>query len=161
MRAVLSVGSNKGDRQEHLRSVIRDFAEEVLAVSPLYSTPPWGGVEQPHFYNAVILLETERTPHTLLYACQALENAALRRREQHWGPRTLDVDIVTCVRDGVEVQSEIPQLILPHPYAKERAFVLVPWLAVDSMATLGGRAIADLVAELDTRDITMVAKEWV
>ncbi|WJZ03687.1 2-amino-4-hydroxy-6-hydroxymethyldihydropteridine diphosphokinase [Corynebacterium freiburgense] len=161
MHVVLSVGSNIGDRTAHLRSAVNGFSEEIVGVSPLYQTPPWGGVDQDDFYNAVLLLETQRSPEEILRHGQSLEREAARSRVQHWGPRTLDVDIVTCVRNGHEVRSRTPELLLPHPYAHQRAFVLIPWVALVPNATLGGRAISELVAELDTQDISLVAKEWV
>lgn len=161
MRAVLSIGSNLGDRAANLRGVVAGLGESVVAVSPLYATPPWGGVEQPDFYNAILIVETSRTPVQLLRAGLALEDAAYRRRATRWGPRTLDVDLVTCVVDGVEVCSDTEELRLPHPHAASRAFVLVPWLAVEPEAVLGGYRVAELVAGLDTSGIVMVAKEWV
>lgn len=161
MRTVLSIGSNLGERADYLRGVVAGFGAEVVAVSPLYSTPPWGGVVQEDFLNAVLVLETARTPLQLLRAGQALEAAACRRRDTRWGPRTLDVDVITCVVDGSEVRMDSEELTLPHPRAAERAFVLVPWLAVEPDAVLGGYSVADFVAAVDTAGITMVAKEWV
>lgn len=138
---VLSIGSNLGDRLAHLQSVVDGLGEAVTAVSPVYETDAWGGIEQGPFLNAVVLADdSARDPHGWLRRAHELEDAAQRVREQRWGPRTLDVDLVV-VRDGagdstVEVSVHDDVLTLPHPYAHVRAFVLVPWLAVDPHATL-------------------------
>lgn len=132
-RAVLSMGSNIGDSVAHLQSVVDGLGSAVVAVSPVYSTAPWGGVEQQDFYNAVVVVDDpEADAAEWLRRSQALEEAADRVREQRWGPRSLDVDVVDC--EGV-VSSD-PALTLPHPRAHLRAFVLVPWLDVDPVATL-------------------------
>jgi len=132
-RAVLSIGSNIGDSVAHLQSVVDGLGSAVVAVSPVYSTAPWGGVEQQDFYNAVVVVDDpEADAAEWLRRSQALEEAADRVREQRWGPRSLDVDVVDC--EGV-VSSD-PALTLPHPRAHLRAFVLVPWLDVEPDATL-------------------------
>lgn len=152
-RAVLSVGSNVGDRLAHLRAVVDRMQPYLGAVSPVYETPPWGPVSQPDYLNAVILASDERAdPRTWLARARAAEDAAGRLRDVRWGPRTLDVDIVAV--DNVE-QSD-PDLTLPHPRAAERAFVLVPWLAVDPEARLPGGSVADLVALLPPSEISAV-----
>jgi len=156
-RAVLSIGSNLGDRLAHLRSVVDEFADCLVAVSPVYATAPWGGVEQDDFLNAVLVVDDDaREPADWLAAGQRLEQAAHRVREMHWGARTLDVDVVWCARDGEPVVSADPLLTLPHPRAHERAFVLVPWLAVQPEATLvvAGveRPVGDWLADLDVAE---------
>jgi 2-amino-4-hydroxy-6-hydroxymethyldihydropteridine diphosphokinase len=151
--AVLSVGSNMGDRLAHLQSVVDGLGKAVCALSPVYETDPWGGVDQDSFLNAVLVAEDrELDGHGWLRRGQELERAADRVREKHWGPRTLDVDVISCRDGAVEVVSHDDELTLPHPYAHQRAFVLIPWLAVDPAATVmvGGepRSIASLLAEL-------------
>ncbi|RQO44779.1 2-amino-4-hydroxy-6-hydroxymethyldihydropteridine diphosphokinase [Rhodococcus sp. KBW08] len=132
-RAVLSIGSNIGDSVAHLQSVVDGLGSAVVAVSPVYSTAPWGGVEQQDFFNAVVVVDDpEADAAEWLRRSQALEEAADRVREQRWGPRSLDVDVVDC--EGV-VSSDLV-LTLPHPRAHLRAFVLVPWLDVEPDATL-------------------------
>ncbi len=152
-RAVLSVGSNIGDRRAQLRSVVTAFDGEVQAVSPVYSTAPWGGVEQDDFYNITVIVEGGRSAREWLVAGAELERAAERTREVRWGPRTLDVDVITVDVDGRPVRSDDPILTLPHPRAAQRAFVLVPWLDADAEATLptatGPVWVKDLVAQLD------------
>jgi len=136
-RAVLSIGSNVGDRLAHLRSVVEALGPRLVGVSAVYSTAPWGGVEQEDFLNAVVVGEdAEFGPRDWLRFGRELEAAAERVRVQRWGPRSLDVDVVTCRTDGSEVRSDDPELILPHPRAHERAFVLVPWLDIEPEAVL-------------------------
>ena len=94
IRAVLSIGANLGDARAALRTVADEFAGETIARSAVFATPPWGGVEQGDFLNAVLIVEVDQSPLELLRRGQALENAAGRVREVHWGPRTLDVDVV-------------------------------------------------------------------
>ncbi len=134
---ILSIGSNLGDRLAHLQSVVDGLGDAVTAVSPVYETDAWGGVEQGPFLNAVVLGDDPALdPHGWLRRAHELEDAAQRIREQRWGPRTLDVDLVVAHDGGGEVAVDDDVLTLPHPYAHVRAFVLVPWLAVDPRATL-------------------------
>ncbi|MER5782208.1 2-amino-4-hydroxy-6-hydroxymethyldihydropteridine diphosphokinase [Streptomyces mobaraensis] len=149
--AVLSLGSNLGNRLETLQGAV-DALEDtpglrVKAVSPVYETEPWG-VEpgsQPSYFNAVVLVKTTLPPASLLERGHAIEEAFERVRDERWGPRTIDVDIVTYQ----DVISDDPLLTLPHPRAHERAFVLVPWYDVDPDAVVPGRGpIADLLAGL-------------
>ncbi|AEV72787.1 2-amino-4-hydroxy-6-hydroxymethyldihydropteridine pyrophosphokinase [Mycolicibacterium rhodesiae NBB3] len=151
---VLSIGSNLGDRLARLQSVVDGLGDAVRAVSPVYETDPWGGVEQDPFLNAVVLADDAALDgRGWLHRAQEFERAAQRVREERWGPRTLDVDLVMCSDGGREVTSDDDELTLPHPLAHERAFVLVPWLAVDPAAvlTVGGerRSVVKLLAELD------------
>ncbi|HUR13648.1 MAG TPA: 2-amino-4-hydroxy-6-hydroxymethyldihydropteridine diphosphokinase [Mycobacteriales bacterium] len=140
MVAVLSLGSNVGDRLAHLRAGVAVL--EPVAVSPVYETAPWGGVVQDDFLNVVVLCSYD-APEAWRRATLA-EDQAGRVRDVRWGPRTLDVDVV--VADGAD-----PALELPHPRAHERAFVLVPWLDVDPDAELPGRGrVADLVVDRST-----------
>lgn len=141
-RAVLSVGSNMGDRLDHLQGAIDLLAQDVdvIAVSDVYETAPVGGPEQDDFLNAVLMVETTLSPYELLALCQRVEAAHQRVREVHWGPRTLDVDII-AMDDAL---LDDPVLTLPHPRARERAFVCVPWLDVDPGARISGESVAEL-----------------
>lgn len=145
-RAVLSLGSNLGDRLAHLRAAVHGFGAAVVAASPVYETAPWGGVAQPDFLNAVLVVDDPGTDAWgWLRRGQALEDASGRVREVRWGPRTLDVDVVTVD----DVHSTDPDLLLPHPGTPERATVLRPWLDVDPTATLPGHGpVTDLLAAL-------------
>jgi 2-amino-4-hydroxy-6-hydroxymethyldihydropteridine diphosphokinase len=149
-RAVLSLGSNLGDRLPHLRAAVAGFADALVAASPVYETAPWGGVEQDDFLNAVLIVDDAGTDAWgWLRRGQALEAAAGRVREVRWGPRTLDVDVVTVDAAEGPVLSTDPALLLPHPGTPERATVLRPWLDVDPAAVLPGHGpVAALLAAL-------------
>lgn len=154
MRVVLSIGSNLGDRLAHLQSVVDGLGPVLRAVSPVYETDAWGGVEQGPFLNAVLVADDPKLDaHGWLRRAHDFERAADRVRDQRWGPRTLDVDLVACHDGGSEVILRDGDLTLPHPFAHQRAFVLVPWLDVDPDATLpvSGeyRPAEKLLAELD------------
>jgi 2-amino-4-hydroxy-6-hydroxymethyldihydropteridine diphosphokinase len=126
--AVLSIGSNLGDRLAALRSVVDGLGRSLRAVSSVYETTPWGLPDQPDFLNAVVIADDPNLdPLGWLRRAQEFEQAAGRVRDVRWGPRTLDVDVIDV--DGR--RSEDPVLTLPHPRAAERAFVLVPWLEID------------------------------
>lgn len=151
--AVLSLGSNLGDRLGHLQAALDGLGDYLAGPSPVstvYETAPWGGVDQPVYLNAVVMVTGERTPAQWLELAHILEQSAGRAREVRWGARTLDIDII--VVDSIH--SDDPTLTLPHPHAHERAFVLVPWLDVDPEAALPGRGrVADLVSTLDTSGV--------
>lgn len=133
MRAFLGLGSNIGDRRQFLRDAVGAMPD-VVAVSPVYETDPVGGPAQDDFYNIVVEVDTLLSPRELLARCQELERAADRRRVIHWGPRTLDVDVVWI--EGHEIDDEDYQV--PHPRAHERNFVMVPLLAIDPSFELPG-----------------------
>jgi 2-amino-4-hydroxy-6-hydroxymethyldihydropteridine diphosphokinase len=155
-RVVLSIGSNLGDRLARLQSVVDGLQETVVAVSPIYETDPWGRAEQAPFLNAVLIAEDPTCDgHAWLRRAQEFERAAGRVRGERWGPRTLDVDLIACYGE-TEVIAREPNLTLPHPLAHLRAFVMVPWLAIDPDARLtvaeGPRPVAQLLAELEPAD---------
>lgn len=161
-RAVVALGANLGDALGTLQDAAHALdlhpRISVLAGSPVYVTEPVGGVEQPDFHNAAVLIETSLPPHQLLAVCQGIEVAAGRTREVRWGPRTLDLDIVrmrevvgTAAVDtavdagphtdadphtGTDVRLAGQVLTLPHPRAGERAFVLAPWADLEPDATV-------------------------
>lgn len=153
-RVVLSIGSNLGDRMARLQAAVDGLGATVRALSPVYETDAWGGVEQGPFLNAIVVAEDpDLDGHGWLSKAQALEQANDRVREQKWGPRTLDVDLVSCHDGDTEIFSLDEGLTLPHAMAHLRAFVLIPWLAVDPDATLTvagePRRVERLLAELD------------
>jgi 2-amino-4-hydroxy-6-hydroxymethyldihydropteridine diphosphokinase len=150
---VYSIGSNLGDRLARLGGAVDALRPWLRAVSPVYRTPPWGPVPQGEFLNAVLICADDAaTPEQWLDRAHAAEDAAGRTREVHWGPRTLDVDVIDV--DGLV--SDDPALTLPHPRAAERAFVLVPWLAVAPAALLRGRPVRDVLAERPEADVAAV-----
>ena len=160
-RAVLSLGANLGDRAGALRTALAELAGDgLVARSVLYETPPWGPVEQPPYLNAVAVVRGPLDAAGWLARAHELEQAAGRTRGVRFGPRTLDVDVVTVTADdGTPVISDDPELTLPHPRAHERAFVLVPWLTLDPTAVLPGRGrVADLVAALPQEDVAAVVR---
>ena len=155
VRAALGFGSNLGDRQrlidDALATISSEPGIELVAVSPLVETDPVGGPEQPEYLNAVAVLDTTLTPDGLLQLAQRCEQDAGRERDVRWGPRTLDVDLLAY--DAVEVDS--PTLTLPHPRATERAFVMVPWAAVDPGFVVSGRRVAEWAALLDASGVRL------
>lgn len=147
-RIVLALGSNLGDRLETLQGAVDALFDapgvDFVAVSPVYETAPVGGPPQPDYLNAVIVVDTELSGQTILDRAHGIEEVFGRVREQAWGPRTLDVDVIVC---GDET-SDDPALTLPHPRAHERAFVLAPWHDVDPDAEIPGRGrVADLLGK--------------
>ncbi len=153
---VLSIGSNLGDRLARLQSVVDGLGEAVLVVSPVYETDPWGRPDQAPFLNAVLIADDPaRDGQAWLRRAQEFERAAGRVRGERWGPRTLDVDLIACYGE-TEVTSRENNLTLPHPLAHLRAFVMIPWLAIDPDAQLtvagGPRPVASLLAGLEQAD---------
>ena len=152
-RAVLSVGSNLGDRLGTLQGCVQAIGglpeTDVLAISPVYETAQVGGPAQPDYLNAVLIAGTGLAPLDLLVGTQRIEADYGRVRAEgaeRFGPRTLDIDIISY-DDQI---SDDPMLTLPHPRAYERAFVLAPWHDLDPEASLPGRGpAAALLAGLD------------
>ena len=151
MSAVLSLGSNLGDRAAHLAAARALLAAEfpVVAVSSIYETVPVGVTDQPAFLNQVVVVDSDDAT-ALLAAAHRAEAARSRLRGVRWGPRTLDVDVVS-----VDAQrSDDPRLTLPHPRAHERAFVLIPWLEVDRSAELVGHgSVRALLRRVDSSGV--------
>lgn len=154
--AVLSLGSNLGDRMAALQGAVDTLlggagAPRPVAVSPVYETAPVGGPEQAAFLNAVLVVATGEAPKDLLRRAQAAERAFDRVRQVRWGPRTLDVDVIAFG----DVRDDDPELTLPHPRAHLRAFVLRPWLDTDRDAVLPGRGrVSELLAAVVAEDTT-------
>ena len=149
-RAVLSLGSNQGDRLAYLRIAVEVLGGSVVLVSGVYETPPWGDTAQPAYLNAVVLVvDPAATPRDWLERARACETAAGRVRdpERRFGPRTLDVDVIAVWQeDGTEVVSADAELTLPHPRVHQRAFVLKPWLDIQPYAQVPGHGwVTDLL----------------
>ncbi|MGN9778537.1 2-amino-4-hydroxy-6-hydroxymethyldihydropteridine diphosphokinase [Micromonospora sp. H33] len=149
-RALLSLGSNLGERLDHLRSAVTALGDSVLLVSGVYETPPWGDTDQPAYLNAVVLAEDPTaTPDDWLERARAAERAAGRERDpaRRFGPRTLDVDVIAVwTDDGEPVLRDDPELTLPHPRAHLRAFVLRPWIDIQPYGRLPGHGwLTDLL----------------
>ena len=121
MRAFLGLGSNLGDRQAHLRTAVAGLPD-VVAVSPLYETDPVGGPPQGAYLNAVVELDSDRSPRQLLSLAQELEVRAGRCRDERFGPRTLDIDVLLVG----DLTVDEPDLVVPHPRMWQRRFVVAP-----------------------------------
>lgn len=152
--AVLALGTNLGEREQHLRSALAHLAGtdgiEVAWTGPVLETAPVGGpAEQGSFLNTVIGVRTVLGPFALLRAAHGAERAARRERLVRWGPRTLDVDVITYG----DWLSEDPELTVPHPRAHVRAFVLAPWHAAHPQAQVPGLgSVEELLARAADRE---------
>lgn len=136
MKAVIALGSNLGDRELNIDSAVAEIAKiiEVTHLSTNHETDPVGGPDQPKYLNAVLIAESLLAPDELLKALLAIESRLGRVRDIHWGPRTIDLDLI--IVDDKKIDS--PDLVLPHPRAHERRFVLEPWAEIDPEAVLPG-----------------------
>jgi 2-amino-4-hydroxy-6-hydroxymethyldihydropteridine diphosphokinase len=153
-QAVLALGSNLGDRQDIIQGGVDAIAGiegvRLTGVSPVYETVPVGGPPQPDYLNAVALADVSIPSRELLDRLHEVEAAFDRVRVVRWGPRTLDLDIITVAGE----HSDDPDLTLPHPRAHERAFVLAPWHDADPDAVLPGYGpVAGLLANADQTGI--------
>jgi 2-amino-4-hydroxy-6-hydroxymethyldihydropteridine diphosphokinase len=152
-RASLGLGGNIGDPAQAMSQALRALDARpdcrVAAVSRLYRTPPWGKTDQEWFFNAAALVETQLEPGALLDACLDIEREMKRERKERWGPRTIDIDVLTY--EGVEQVGE--RLELPHPRMTERGFVLMPLADIAPELGVRGRTIAAWLAEADIAGI--------
>ena len=136
MKAVIALGSNLGNRELYIDSAVAELAKviEITHLSTNHETDPVGGPEQPKYLNAIAIAETELDPRELMIIMLEIENRLGRKREAHWGPRTIDLDLIVFGDEVID--SEV--LVLPHPRAHERKFVLEPWLEIDPGAYIPG-----------------------
>ena len=149
----ISVGSNIGNRRQFI-----DDAYHALSIHPevhsitsstIIETEPWGYTEQDVFLNAVWCVSSSLEPHDLLDVLQSLECEAQRKRDIHWGPRTLDLDIVYALSDdGACMYINDARLVVPHPYFWDRLFVLEPLMELDKAFTYNGESIGDRIQTL-------------
>jgi 2-amino-4-hydroxy-6-hydroxymethyldihydropteridine diphosphokinase len=142
LRAFLGLGSNLGDRLANLTQAVKSLALGVTIVrtSRVYETAPVGP-PQPDYLNAVVEVDTDLSARDLLDACLAVERQMGRVRAERWGPRVIDIDLLTYGRETIDE----PGLTVPHPHMHERAFVLAPLLELDGDPPLpGGRRVATL-----------------
>lgn len=154
MKATVSLGSNLGDRFQYLQNALDSLnaatGTQVHSVSPVFETDPVGGPDQGPYLNAVAVVKTILSPEQFLAVTQRIELEQDRERNEHWGPRTLDIDLLSMddeVRDTAE-------LVLPHPRAHERAFVLLPWSLLDPDYVIPGKAsVAELLSALDVEGV--------
>lgn len=152
---LIALGGNVGDVRGTFRKAIANICgmtqSALVARSSDYATPPWGNEQQPPFVNACIEIETRLDPHALLATLQKVERkfGRDRARERHWGPRTLDLDLLAYD----DVSLDRPELTLPHPRLFERAFVLVPLAEIAPDRVIAGVRVRDALAKLSTDGI--------
>ncbi|SEG08990.1 2-amino-4-hydroxy-6-hydroxymethyldihydropteridinediphosphokinase [Methylobacterium sp. 190mf] len=153
MRAYLGIGSNVGDMAAMLDRAVTGLAAipgiDVVARSADYRTPPWGKTDQPWFLNGTVAVETDLDPHGLLDACLRVEHDLGRIRDERWGPRVIDIDVLAY--EGASIDDA--RLVLPHRYVRERAFVLVPLAEIAPDLVIGGERVVDALAKLDSTGI--------
>ena len=146
--ATIELGSNIGDKAANIDRAIalltQDGAIRLIKASRKFRSDPWGVVDQDWFVNACVSVATDLAPRDLLARCQRVENDMGRVRQQKWGPRLIDVDILTY-RDQL---IHDPDLVVPHPFIAERAFVLLPLKEVAPDARIGGRTLDEMIAAL-------------
>lgn len=154
IEAWIGLGANLGDRAGTLNAALERIdrlnGTGLLAVSRYYFTPPWGDTNQPEFLNAAARLHTELPAQALLHALQAIEyDLGRERTERRWGPRAIDLDLLLYGQTSIEQ----PELTVPHPRIRERAFVLVPLVELSSELSIPGQGRADaLLAQLDDNE---------
>ena len=153
--AWLGLGGNIGDVQANMAVALQLLsagqAVEILAVSPIYKTPPWGSTDQDWFLNAAAKISTLLSPELLLNACLSAEKALKRERIVRWGPRSIDVDLL--IYEGVEQAGDV--LTLPHPRMHERAFVLKPLADISPELLIYQKSVSDWLSECDTKEIKL------
>ena len=152
---LLGLGGNLGDPTLTIRAALGRLAAEgvtIVASSRLYRMPPWGPVAQPDFLNSCAVARTNLGPRDLLVVTQRIETEFGRERDVRWGPRTLDIDILTYG----ELALDEAGLTIPHPRMRERAFVLVPLAEIAPDRIVSGRTVKDWLAGVDASGVTPV-----
>ncbi len=158
--ATIGLGGNIGDPIAAMAQALRrlDGRDDcrVTAVSRLYRTPPWGKTDQADFYNCCAAIETRLEPLDLLETCLSIERDMKRVRKERWGPRTIDMDILTF--DGLDIDTGA--LIIPHPRMTERAFVLMPLADIAPTLQVNGRPVEAWLAAADRSGIVVANDDW-
>lgn len=158
-KVYLSLGSNMGDKIQHLKdavSIIKEYDRvSNVMVSSFYETAPVGYLDQDLFVNIALSLDTEMEPYEMLSLCQHVEEELKRKRIIRWGPRTIDVDILLFN----DIISNDEKLTIPHPRMKERAFVIVPLYEIANDISIDGDSIESIYQALDKEDIRKIADE--
>ncbi|CAN7563714.1 2-amino-4-hydroxy-6-hydroxymethyldihydropteridinediphosphokinase [Mesorhizobium amorphae] len=158
----LSLGGNLGDPAKSMAAALRildgDDKTRVVAVSSLYRTPPWGKLDQPDFLNAAAAIATTLAPRALLELCLDAERRLKRVREERWGPRLIDIDILVF---GHRIIHETG-LEVPHPRMLERAFVLAPLAEIAPELAVGGKSVSERLSGVDTAGIEKLpsGRDW-
>ncbi|WP_419912821.1 2-amino-4-hydroxy-6-hydroxymethyldihydropteridine diphosphokinase [Hoeflea sp.] len=155
--AFLGLGGNIGDPPASMAAALRLFDEiegtSVSTVSRLFRTPPWGNTDQDWFFNCCALVETDLDPRGLLNACLDIEKKLKRKRRERWGPRIIDIDVLTF--DDAVIDED--GLVVPHPFMHERAFVLLPLLDIADGLRIKGRVISEWAAESNSAGIEIAS----
>ncbi|KQV27701.1 2-amino-4-hydroxy-6-hydroxymethyldihydropteridine pyrophosphokinase [Rhizobium sp. Root1203] len=151
--ATLGLGGNVGDPVHAMATALRALDARadcrVSAVSRLYRTPPWGKTDQSYFFNSCAQVDTSLAPEALLDVCLGIEHGMKRERIERWGPRTLDIDILTYA----DVSQDAPRLELPHPRMTDRGFVLMPLADFAADLLVNGIAVGEWLARTDVAGI--------
>jgi len=155
MRAIVALGSNLGDRFEYLEKAVNEINSveeiEISQISSVYETLPVGGPEQGNYLNAVISLVTELEADELLFKLLLIELNLGRQREIAWGPRTIDLDLIWFENQTINLDN----LVIPHPRAHERCFVIKPWLEIEPDARIGNTEIKEFLKDLDCSGVNL------
>jgi 2-amino-4-hydroxy-6-hydroxymethyldihydropteridine diphosphokinase len=157
-RFAIAIGSNLGDRVGHLRHAVEEIGRlgDRRGVSGLYETAPVGGPAQGPYLNAVVLLDSDRPPEDLLRQLQEIEARHGRQRSMRWGPRTLDLDIVSMAPGAIDSD----RLVVPHPRSAERRFVLRPLCDVWPEAPVVGGIAAEALVSVTDQKVDLLARSW-
>ena len=155
MKAVVALGSNLGDRFDYLQKAVNEINSltdiEILEISSVYETLPVGGPEQGNYLNAVVTLNTKFEAKELLLKLLLIELNLGRQREIAWGPRTIDLDLIWFEDQTINLEN----LVLPHPRAHERCFVIKPWLEIEPKARIGNTEIREFLKNLDCSGVNL------
>ncbi len=162
-RVFLSLGSNLGHRKVYLEQAVLGLDKiphsRVIRSSSVYETTAWGKTDQGNFYNIAVELETSLEAHDLLHFTQAIEHSLGREREEFWGPRTIDIDLLLFGEEKIDTQ----ELTIPHPFMTKRAFVLEPLQEIAGDLKLQGKGIGEMLEELGEGKANKVGelfKDW-
>lgn len=156
--ALLGLGGNIGDPPASMAAALQKLQAAGLtidAVSRLYRTPPWGNTDQDWFFNACAKVGTALDAHALLDACLSVEHQLKRKRRERWGPRIIDIDVLTYDDETIDDEG----LTVPHPHMHERAFVLLPLLDIAAEKKVRGRSVADWASQSESAGIETASKD--
>jgi 2-amino-4-hydroxy-6-hydroxymethyldihydropteridine diphosphokinase len=155
MKAVVALGSNLGDRFDYLQKAVNEINSltdiEISEISSVYETLPVGGPEQGNYLNAVVTLNTKFEAKEVLLKLLLIELNLGRQREIAWGPRTIDLDLIWFEDQTINLEN----LVLPHPRAHERCFVIKPWLEIEPKARIGNTEIREFLKDLDCSGVNL------
>jgi 2-amino-4-hydroxy-6-hydroxymethyldihydropteridine diphosphokinase len=155
MKAVVALGSNLGDRFDYLQKAVNEINSltdiEISEISSVYETLPVGGPEQGNYLNAIVTLNTKFEAEELLLKLLLIELNLGRQREIAWGPRTIDLDLIWFEDQTINLEN----LVLPHPRAHERCFVIKPWLEIEPKARIGNTEIREFLKDLDCSGVNL------